>query len=239
VPDLSWVIDESAHAGEHHLQSRFVDGYDRKAGFDAAPELDVLVERGLNGDSCLVDLGGGTGELALAAAAVCRRVVLVDVSRPMLDAAREKVARNGLTNVDVVQAGFLDYRHEGDPADVVYTRNALHHLPDFWKVLALRRIAAILRPGGVLRLVDLLYHCEPEDVDGVIQGWLDAAPTGPADVGWSRAELEQDVRDEHITFSWLLEPMLRRTGFEVVDASFRDPRPYASYVCVRASPRTR
>lgn len=225
------MIDEAAYAGEHHLQPRFVDGYDRKAGFDPAPEVEVLVQRGLDADSCLVDLGGGTGELALAAAEVCRRVVLADVSSPMVDAARAKIARHGLTNVSVVQAGFLDYRHEGDPADFVYTRNALHHLPDFWKVLALRRIASILRPGGVLRLVDLLYHCEPEGVDQVIQGWLDAAPAEPPDVGWSRAELEQDVRDEHITFSWLLEPMLRRTGFEIVDAFHRDPRPYASYVC--------
>lgn len=233
--ERSWVIDEAAHAGEHHLQPRFVDGYDRKAGFDPSPELEVLVQRGLGADSCLVDLGGGTGELALAAAAVCRRVVLVDVSSPMVGAAREKVAWKGLTNVSVVQAGFLDYRHEGGPADFVYSRNALHHLPDFWKVLALRRIATILRPGGVLRLVDLLYHCEPEDVDQVIQGWLDAAPTGPADVGWSRVELEQDVRDEHITFSWLLEPMLRRTGFEIVDAFYRDPRPYGSYVCLLGS----
>ncbi|MBO0704715.1 MAG: class I SAM-dependent methyltransferase [Candidatus Dormibacteraeota bacterium] len=239
MPERSWVIDEAGHAGEHHLQPGYVDGYDRKAGFDPAPELEVLVERGLHADSCLVDLGGGTGELALAAARVCRRVVLVDVSRSMVDAARGKAARSGLTNVTTVVAGFLDYRHEGELADAVYTRNALHHLPDFWKVLALRRIASILKPGGVLRLVDLVYHCEPGDVDRVIQDWIDAAPPGPAAVGWSREELEQDVRDEHITFSWLLELMLERTGFRVEDAYHRDPRPYASYVCTLESPPPR
>ena len=39
----------------------------------------------------------------------------------------------------------------GPPADGVYTRNALHQLPDFWKALALGRIARMLRPGGVSR----------------------------------------------------------------------------------------
>ena len=37
---------------------------------------------------------------------------------------------------------ILTYEHEGDPPDAVLTRNALHHLPDFWKVAGLERIAS-------------------------------------------------------------------------------------------------
>jgi ubiquinone/menaquinone biosynthesis C-methylase UbiE len=234
VPKPTWVIDEAAHAGEHHLLPSFVGGYDHKAQFDPTADLAYLVEHGLEAGGCLVDLGGGTGELALAAARVCRRVVLVDVSRPMLDAARTKADDQGLTNLEFVEAGFLGYRHEGPPADIVFSKNALHHLPDFWKVLALRRVASVLKPGGLLRLHDLAYHCEPDEVHGVIEAWLDAAPeTG--DVGWSRAELINDVRDEHITFSWLLEEMLRRTGFEILEAHHRDPRPFAAYLCRRGA----
>jgi hypothetical protein len=36
-----------------------------------------------------------------------------------------------MTNLDCVQAGFLTYEHIGPPADGVYTRNAIHHLPDY------------------------------------------------------------------------------------------------------------
>jgi hypothetical protein len=39
----------------------------------------------------------------------------------------------------------------------VYTRNALHQLPDFWKAVALDLVGQMLRPGGVLRLRDLLH----------------------------------------------------------------------------------
>jgi hypothetical protein len=30
------------------------------------------------------------------------------------------------------------------------------HLPDFWKAIALVRLADVLRPGGVLRLWDII-----------------------------------------------------------------------------------
>ena len=46
-------------------------------------------------------------------------------------------------------------------ADIVYSRYALHHLPDFWKVMALRRVRAMLRPGGIFRLWDVVYPSAP------------------------------------------------------------------------------
>jgi hypothetical protein len=38
------------------------------------------------------------------------------------------------------------------------------------------------------------------------------------------------VRDEHSTFTWLLEPMIERAGFEVVDADYRSGV-FARYLC--------
>jgi hypothetical protein len=32
------------------------------------------------------------------------------------------------------------------------------------------------------------------------------------------------VRDEHSTFTWLLEPMLERAGFEIEQADYGSPR---------------
>jgi SAM-dependent methyltransferase len=123
--------DELALAGREHLDPAYVEGYDAKAAFDPAGDLAELRELGLDAEATLVDLGAGTGTFALAAAAVCRRVVAVDVSPPMVAALRSRAA--GLENVEVVEAGFLTYRHMGAPAHFVYTRNALHHLPDAWK----------------------------------------------------------------------------------------------------------
>ena len=86
--------------------------------------------------------------------------------------------RPGWANVECVQAGFLSYEHTGAPADAVYTRNALHQLPDFWKALALERIASMLRPGGVLRLRDLIFDFQPAEAGTVLDDWLDGAVAG-------------------------------------------------------------
>ncbi len=47
---------------------------------------------------------------------------------------------------------------------------------------------------------------------------------------WSRAELEEHVRDEHSTFCWLLEAMLERSGFATENASYSNDGILARYV---------
>jgi SAM-dependent methyltransferase len=228
----SWFLDELTHAGGEHLDSNYVPGYDHKARTDPADDLAHLRELGLNGTHTLVDFGAGTGTFALVAAPLCRRVVAVDVSPVMLTLLREKAARQGIRNIEVVQQGFLSYEHQGDPADFVYSRHALHHLPDFWKALALERIVAILRIGGVFYLRDLVFSCELSEISHIIEAWLAKASQHP-DHGWTRLELETHLREEYSTFSWLLEPMLERAGFVIQQAFHTDSRIYSTYICVK------
>jgi SAM-dependent methyltransferase len=225
-------LDELAFAGLEHLDAGYVETYDRKAGFDPGEDLALLREYGLDSDATLVDLGAGTGTFALAAASECALVVAVDVSPAMVALLRAKVDAAGLANVRCVEAGFLGYEHDGAPADFAYSRNALHHLPDFWKAIALRRVAGMLRRGGILRLRDLVYGFEPEQAEASISAWLDAAAEN-ADHGWTRKELETHLRDEHSTFSWLLEPMIEHTGFEIERRAHDPLGIYGEYVCRR------
>ena len=134
--------------------------------------------------------------------------------------------------VEAVQAGFLSYDHAGSPPDAVFTRNALHHLPDFWKAIALHRVAALLAPRGVLMLQDLVYSFEPQDAESAIDEWLVQAPTDSSS-GWTADELAEHVRTEHSTFTWLLESMLARCGFEVRDRWVSGNQIYAAYTCVK------
>jgi SAM-dependent methyltransferase len=227
-----WYLDEFAHAGPEHLDDAYVATYDQKAGVDWAAELAELRDLGLDATSTLVDLGAGTGGLALAATQWCRRVVAVDVSPAMLAVLRDRAARAGLRNLECVYAGLLTYAHTGALADFVYSRHALHHLPDLWKAIALARVASMLRPGGVLRLRDLIYSCELGAAVPTIEAWLAGASTQPG-IGWTRAELETHLREEHSTFSWLLEPMLERAGFAIRRVEYSDSRIFADYVCVK------
>jgi ubiquinone/menaquinone biosynthesis C-methylase UbiE len=222
-----WLLDELAHAGAEHIDCDYVAAYDRKAGphLDVGEEVALLQRMGLDETGTLVDFGAGTGTVALAAAPSCHRVVAVDVSPAMVDALREKAERLGHANIECVQSGFLTYEHSGDAPAAVYSRNALHHLPDFWKGIALDRIVRILRPGGLLRLRDLVFSFDLDEAADVIEAWLETAPER-ADQGWTRAELEAHVREEHSTFTWLLEPMLEKAGFEIREAGYSDSRTY-------------
>ena len=228
----AWMLDELAYAGPEHLDPAFVAGFDRKQGYpDPAEDLAVLREHGIGQAATVVDLGTGTGRFALAAAPLVRRVVAADVSPAMLAVLRQRITEARLGNVECVRAGFLSYEHTGAPADAVYTRNALHQLPDFWKALALERIANLLRPGGVLRLRDLIFDFQPGEAEAVLDGWLDDAVADPAR-GYTRADFAEHLRTEFSTFRWLLEPMLAAAGFAVVTAGF-DGSIYGAYTCVR------
>jgi ubiquinone/menaquinone biosynthesis C-methylase UbiE len=230
----SWMIDELAHAGPEHLDPAFVAGYDRKQGYpDPAEDLAAFEAHGLDATSAVVDLGAGVGQFALPAARRFGHVTAVDVSPAMLSVLRERAAAAGLANLECVRAGFLSYSHPGAPLDGVYSRNALHQLPDFWKALALDRIARMLRPGGVLRLRDLIYDFSPAEAGQVFSHWLDCAADDPA-AGYTAADYAEHIRTEFSTFRWLLEPMLAAAGFEIVTVKF-DRRLYGAYTCVRSS----
>jgi ubiquinone/menaquinone biosynthesis C-methylase UbiE len=230
MPASTWTFDELAHAGQEHLDPGYIATYDRKASTNPTEDVELLRGLGLNASSTLVDIGTGTGTFAIAAAPFCRRIVAVDVSAAMLDIARAKAKRMGLSNIEYEQAGFLSYTHSGDPADFVYSRNALHHLPDFWKALALQRIAATLTPGGTLRLRDLVFSFDPIQAGSAIEAWLAKAPSRPEE-GWTRDELDTHLRTEYSTFSWLLEPMLSHAGFQIQQVEYSGLGIYAAYIC--------
>jgi ubiquinone/menaquinone biosynthesis C-methylase UbiE len=231
-----WLIDELAYAGSEHLDEEFVSGYDRKQGNPSAQEdLDELARLGALGpDSTVVDLGAGTGQFALAAAAVAGTVVAVDISEQMLTMLQRKAAATGLDSLRCVRAGLLSYEHSGPPADVVYCRNTLHQVPDFFKGLALHRMATMLRPGGILRLRDLVYDCTPAEAPAALERWMAAAVTDPA-VGYTRDDFATHVRTEFSTYRWLLEPLLERSGFTILDSDVRLDV-YATYTCRATGP---
>jgi SAM-dependent methyltransferase len=248
--DEIWMLDELAYAGPEHLDAEFIAGFDRKQGYpDPEEDIAAFTAHGLGAASAVVDLGAGTGQFALPAARRFGRVTAVDVSAAMLAALRDKaVSRDraaasadgpsadgfgagGTGRLDCVRGGFLSYAPDG-PVDGIYTRNALHQLPDFWKAVALQRIAGMLRPGGVLRLRDLVYDFGPEEVETVFAGWFAGAATDPA-AGYTAADYAEHIRTEYSTFRWLLEPMLAAAGFAVAEVEYTN-RLYAAYTCVKA-----
>jgi ubiquinone/menaquinone biosynthesis C-methylase UbiE len=229
---FGWRLDELASAGRENTDAVHVSRYDAKEDGDALEEVRRLESLGLDTSSTVLDIGAGTGQFVLAVAPRCSRVVAADVSPVMLERLREKVKASGQRNIECVLAGFLTYEHTGEPVDFAYSRYALHHLPDFWKAQALLRLRDCMRAGGVFRLWDVVYDFAPEEAEERIEQWC-ATGGSDAEAEWSRAELEEHVRDEHSTFTWLLEPMIERAGFGIEDAEHSPDGIFAKYVLRR------
>jgi SAM-dependent methyltransferase len=143
-----WLIDERERAGRENLDAAHVARYDAKEDASADSEVSLLQTLGLKRESLVLEFGAGTGQFSVTVAPVCARVIAVEPSEPMLERLASKIIDLRLGNVELVRAGFLTYEHRGDLADFIYSRYALHHLPDFWKAVALSRLRAMLRRGA-------------------------------------------------------------------------------------------
>ena len=220
-----WWPNECAYAGAEHLDPEYVAAFDRKSPTDWSEIVAALSPLGIDATSTVIDIGAGTGTFALAVQPHVQRVIAVDASPAMV----ELMCARG---IEAVEGGFLTYEHVGRPADLVHSRHALHHLSDFWKAVALDRVAQMLKPGGTLLLQDIVYSFAPSEAAAVLEQWLADAPADAAQ-GWTAQELAEHIRGEHSTFSWLLEPILDRAGFEITASRYGDNQIYASYTCRR------
>jgi ubiquinone/menaquinone biosynthesis C-methylase UbiE len=110
-------------------------------------KLEITRARIRPGDVVL-DLGCGTGTIALELAPHAQRVTGIDVSGEMLKLARRKASDANVANVEFVQAGLVEGLARFEPASIdgVCAYNVLHLTPD-WRD-ALRSIHERLKPGG-------------------------------------------------------------------------------------------
>jgi len=227
---MNWMWNEFRQTGRDYSDPGEVQQYDqthadfRDAHAEACKALRML---DLPSDATLLDLGCGTGTFVTIAARQCRQVIGADVSEEMLALARRKASDSGLGNTRFECHGFLTYEHQEDPLDAVTTTFALHHLPDYWQATALRRIYAMLAPGGRFLLRDVVIP-DGRDLVEPVQTFID----GQAKAGgeFLREDAEGHFRDEFSTFDWVIEGMLVRAGFTILDHQI-ESRVISTYLC--------
>jgi ubiquinone/menaquinone biosynthesis C-methylase UbiE len=108
-------------------------------------------------DDVVVDLGAGTGLLALALAPHVHELFAVDISERMLARLDDAAAADGLYNVETVVGDLRRLPLEDESATLVVSNYAFHHLHDTGKELALAEARRILRPGGRLVICDMMF----------------------------------------------------------------------------------
>ncbi|WP_009630554.1 class I SAM-dependent methyltransferase [Synechocystis sp. PCC 7509] len=131
----AWYFNEFNMAGVDFEDTAQVEAYDRnQTASTLDKEQDLVARLGIAAEHSVIDLGAGTGNFALQASLTGASVHAVDISKTMLTYAQSKAQKAGVTNISFHQAGFLSYEHQNNLADFVVTKNALHILPDFWKL---------------------------------------------------------------------------------------------------------
>jgi ArsR family transcriptional regulator len=114
------------------------------------------------------DLGCGTGQLTETIAPHVTRVIAVDGSADMLDAARKRLA--DAANVEIRQGDLEALPLNVGELDAAMLSLVLHYSPD--PARALTEVARVLRPGGRLLVVDMLPHEREEYQQQMGHVWL-------------------------------------------------------------------
>ncbi len=229
----TWRYDEMKPCGVNYgnfLLARVYDTYHQMFRDYEQEAARIMAALRLDASATVIDMGCGTGAFALHAARCYRTVYAVDVSRAMLGRARRKAKRAGLGNIVFRHGGFLTYEHADPPTDAVVSVAALHHLPDFWKLAGLNRVASMLRPGGRLYLFDVVFSFDVAQYEANIRRFIQAMGVHIGPEG--RTEAETHVREEYSTCDWIMEGLLERAGFSIDEAEYQDEF-LAAYVCTK------
>jgi len=225
----TWRYDEMKQVGTDYADPKHVEKYDeRHSQFrDVDGECSAILDSlAVTTTSVILEIGTGTGAFALHAARRCKHVYAIDVSLPMLESARSKASAAGISNVTFSHGGFLTYEHDAAPPDAIVTSMAFHHLPDLWKAVALDRMSIMLKNGGQLYIHDVVFT-QPDTLQS-IQKWIDHMHSI---AGHQLArEIGTHVREEFSTFDWILDGLLERSGFDVVQKK-TEHGVVATYLC--------
>lgn len=225
----TWYYNDLQQVGVDFEDPVEVAAFDRnQTSSTVAAERSLVTQLGISRGHTIIDLGAGTGTFAIQAALASADVHAVDVSKAMLAYAQEKAIHAKAENIQFHHAGFLSYEHQAAPVDFVVTKFALHQIPDFWKQVALLRMAAMLKQGGVLYLKDVIFSFPPNEYQSHIDNWI-ARVAKPPGEGFTVSDFEMHVREEYSTFAWIIEGMLERAGLEIESVEFSAPE-YAEYI---------
>lgn len=148
------------------LFERFPSRYDTGIKLITLGSLDKAYDRLIkyvDKDSRVLDIGCGTGALAIRAAIKGAHVKGIDINPCMMDIAKKRAKEaNASGTIELCEMGIAELDTEADTVyDVVMSGLCFSELSENERVFTLKQIKRILKPGGILLLAD---EVNPESV---------------------------------------------------------------------------
>jgi tRNA (cmo5U34)-methyltransferase len=183
----------------------------------------------------VLDLGCGAGNntLKLLQLRPGFESDLLDLSAPMLERARERIASAGARTVRTFHADFRAADLPAGAYDVILAAAVLHHLREDadWEA-AFRKIYTLLAPGGSVWITDIVTHEMPvvHELQWNRYGRYLEGLGGAAYREKVFAYVEKE--DSPRPLAWQLD-LLRRVGFSQVDVLHKNAA-FAAFGAVKA-----
>jgi SAM-dependent methyltransferase len=134
----------------------------RSGGFLALRDRILEIAEPGSGQT-IVDIGAGTGLLALAMAERVEHVWAIDIAPSMCEYLRTKASSAAYDNLSVAVGSAASLPLVDRCADVVVSNYCFHHLDSGGKRMALAETHRVLRPGGILVFGDMMFALRPGD----------------------------------------------------------------------------
>jgi SAM-dependent methyltransferase len=208
---------------ENLLWRSRAEAWDEEGSAQLGPVVRAVLDACEAGpDTVAVDLGCGSGQVALPLGRSCAHVIAVDLSAPAVELLKERAARLRLTNVHSLVQPIESFEVAPESVDLVVSNYALHHLRDADKAQFVRLAFEWLRPGGRLVIGDMMIGRGASREDrAIIRAKVQAfARRGPA--GWWRIlknawRLIFRLQEKPLALArWVA--LVRQAGFEEINA---------------------
>ncbi|MCW8130386.1 MAG: class I SAM-dependent methyltransferase [Planctomycetota bacterium] len=200
---------------------------------DGALALDLIAEAAAAATphaQDVLDIGCGAGNytLKLMQRLPGLRATLLDLSRPMLDRAAQRVSASGAGRVETIQEDVRAAEFGEGRFDVILAAAVLHHLrgEDDWRAV-FAKFRRCLRPGGSLWIYDLVTHEDPAVHAAMWRRYAEYLEglKGPAYRETVFAYIEKEDSPRPVT--WQIE-RLREAGFASADVLHKNG-PFAAF----------
>jgi SAM-dependent methyltransferase len=210
------------------------DSWSRSVVEDVA----FYVEEARGAKGRIVELGVGTGRIALPIARAAIRVVGVDSSERMLEICRRRAERAGIEELLDLRLGDLRDPPVATPTSLVICpfRSFLHLPTEADRRLALQAVWKLLEPGG--RLIFDVFAPAPDDIAETHGRWLEREPEIYERADWDAIARSFTLRvrgpdaETAMDLAWTTAENWRRlleeAGFEILACyGWFDRRPYS------------
>lgn len=143
--------------------------------FFEARDLNQIFDRiDFNSTDTVLDLGTGTGFLALHVAPLVGEVIGIDINPQMLETAARNMKKLGRRNVSLLQGAIEDMPIYGRKFDVIFSNLVLHHLSEPYNIF--RPITRLMNRDSKFVIVDFKRHTNKKMADDMKDIWLGFDP---------------------------------------------------------------